>query len=141
MSKPSNRRLALQKLKEIAKKARNGRYLVKRGAMAWMEFPFAKYKYALSIQVDSRDWLAEQISADCALEFAAAIPGSEDLPEIDDELMDEFGDDADAIILEWLRWADDLGNVVAGFSAGKVTEFHDTDIRVQGLTAKFTIQL
>lgn len=140
MTQKSNQTLALESLKAIATKARNGSYFVKRGAIVWEEFPFEKFKRAISIQVDERDFMRPTNKAECALEFAAAIPGTDQHPGIDDGLMDEFLEDAEAIFRAWRQAMDSIGTFVLGFTPGKITEFHDVDYRVQGMTAKFTAE-
>lgn len=137
----SNLRLAMESLIGISRKARNGAYFVKRGAIVWEEFQFDRHPRAISIQVDERDFLRQTCRADCAIEFAAAIPGTAEIPEIDDGLMDEFTEDVEAIVRAWRAAADSVGSFVIGFTPGKITEFHDVDYRVQGVTAKFSIDI
>ena len=138
-AKKGNRQLAMDSLKAVAKKVRNGVYFVKRGAIVWGEFAFDKHARAISIQMDERDFMKATNRAECALEFAAAIPGTDEIPEIDDGLMEEFADDAEAILKACLADSDSVGNFILGFAPGKMAEFHDVDIRVQGLIVKFTI--
>ncbi len=141
MSTPkSNRRLAFDKLKELCRQARNGSYFAKRGVIVWVFFPWENYKRAISIQIDESDFMRSTNRADCAIEIAAKIPGEDELPEIDDALMDEFHEDLESILRAWLRASDEVGNFVAGFVPGKITEFHDIEERVQGITAKFTVE-
>lgn len=142
--KKSNFRLVMEALKAIAKKGAAGAYFVKRGAIVWEEFPFPKYPRAVSIQVDRRDFMKAENRADCAIEVAALIPGSDEVPEIDDGLMDEFTDLAEFIIGTLKRDlnpdnSDSIGAFAFGVFVGDITEFHDVDFRVQGITAKFSI--
>jgi len=141
MTKPSNRTLAFRSLKDISKKARNGAYFVKRGAVEWEIFPFPTFPLAISIQVSERTVGQEINKLDCAMEFGAPIPGKDEHPGIDDELMDRFDEDYEAIIAAWRKAADEAGNFVLAFAFGRAEEFHDADYRVQGVTYHFTISI
>lgn len=140
MSQKSNRRLAFDELKAIAKKSRNGSYFVKRGPIEWTSFEWGTLKRAISIQIDERDFMRSTNKLECALEFAAPVPEDAD-PGIDDGILDEFDEDLEAIMKAWIAAIDAIGNFVLGFTPGKISEFHDMDFRVQGMTAKFTIEL
>lgn len=141
MTQPSNRTLAFGSLKDICKKARNGAYFVKRGAVEWECFPFLSYPLVISIQVAERQVGAEINKFECAMEFVAPIPGKDDQAGIDDHLMDQFDEDYEAIIAAWKQAADGIGNFVLSFAFGRAEEFHDADYRVQGVTFHFTISI
>ena len=137
MSSP--RKVALDKVKELAKKVRSGGYFVKRGAINWTTWDFSKHPRAISIQLDrvSLFKVNGMNEGTITLEmFARMSSPKEVLPEIEDEVMDELLEDAEEIFLGLMSAEDKQGDSVVTKleqDSTEVVESHDTSLRVQGI--------
>jgi hypothetical protein len=142
MSSP--RAVAMEKIRDLASKVRNGSYFVKRGPIDWAAFPFSDYPRAIAIMIDSATFvkMSGQNEAQVALEMFLAVPESSARPQIDDGLMDELIADAESIVLELMR-AKDSADFPVVFRLSQETasfvEAHDMDMGVQGIIVNFTI--
>lgn len=142
MSQKSARRVALEAFKAAAKKVRNGAYFVKRGPINWAVFPFPKHPRAIAITIDTQDFLPHNgiHNAEVAIEMAAAMPGDDEEPGIDDGLMDDLTEDAEEIVRQLLTKQDALGDAVALKVVGRsIDEFHDSELRVQGVIVHLSV--
>lgn len=138
----SPRHVLLETIKTAAKKVRNGAYFVKRGPIDFIAFPFAKYPRAIAVSVDSQTFLPPNglYDAELSLTFAAEIPENPEDPGIDDGLMDQFTDDAEVIAHSLPSSVDIQGDAVALKVVGRsVEEFHDLDMRVQGVIVHLNV--
>jgi len=125
-------------------KLRGGRYLVKRGAMAWPSFDFEANPYAVAIMLDAIRPLTHGIGTPCRLAFEVGcrMPNPEEEPNIDDGLFDELIDDVERVVHElMLARSPGATEYSVTFSlkteSAVVAEWHDADLMIQGLT--FTI--
>lgn len=140
------RRLLLETLKASAKKVRNGRYFVKRGAINWTAFDFDKHRFAISIQMDDFGFIRVNgiKEATISMEVFARMREQKEveIPEIDDAITDEMVEDVERIIAELRQAADPQGDAVAlriDANSANIIEAHDVALRVQGVVTTFTV--
>lgn len=136
MSSP--RKVALDTVKALAKKVRSGAYFVKRGAINWTTWDFEKHPRAISIQLDRVTLFKVNGMNDgvITLEMFSRMSSKEVPPEIDDGVMDELLEDAEAIFLGLMSAEDKQGDSVVTKleqDSTEVVESHDTSLRVQGI--------
>ncbi len=140
MTTPGNFLLAMRAWKASAKKARNGRYAVRRGGVVWEAWDFTAYPFAISLQCEVRDFGRELNEGSVAIEIASAIPQDQSkVSEIDDEILDEMAADAEWILKDWKRSVDEIGAFIFKCPPGSIEELHDGEYRVQGIIAKTKI--
>lgn len=141
MSSP--RRVMLDTLKQICKDTRNGKYFVKRGAINWMSHDFAKMPEAISIQLDRVSLFKQSGINDgiITLEMFASMKTVKEVPEIEDEVMDQLLEDAEEIFTKLMQ-AEDGGDAIVlkmEQDSTEVVESHDVSLRVQGIVVSVPV--
>ena len=137
----SARKDVTQKVKELAKAARNGAYFVKRGYINWSSFPFEKYPRAIAILVDEENLFRDHTGfadARISLEIFTSIPDSDEDPQIDDGVLDELIDDARWIMESLEQSRNKQGDPIVfkmKRNTSSVVESHDATLMVQGIVA------
>lgn len=142
------RRVFCERWKEIAVQLRNGSYFVKRGAINWTTFPFDTYERAIAIMLDDGQLLRTQRShgmkpTRCSMEIFCRLPSDQEVPEIDDGLMDELLDDAESVVRDLLRSKDSSGDPVVfriDENTARFVEAHDVQVKVQGVVVMFNLE-
>lgn len=145
----SPRRVMAERWKELAGKARNSSYFVKRGAINWTTFDFETHGGAIALMIDDGSLFRVQSTRGmkpcrCSMEMFHRLPDPlMESPEIDDGLMDELLDDAEWIINELASSRDSSGDpVVFRIDRKSVTfvEAHDIEVKVQGIVVSFNME-
>lgn len=141
----SARRVVLDTAKEAAQNMRNQDYFVKRGQIHWAQFDFETRALAVAIICDDFTILSHRKpgvnSLQLSLEFATLIEDGAEI-EIDDQVIDNFTDDAHTILTALCTTQSEVDNIPVSFRLfnDKAIEFHDTDKRVQGLVVLVTVE-
>ena len=139
----SARRNLIAAFKDAAKTVRNGRYRVKRGFVNYVTFPYDKNPFVLAIQIPQEPFKATVVqdeasgttSAEMALEFSCLLPEGDTDPEINEDVLDEFVEDAREIVRQVLKRKDVANDDVAVNVVGREAEpFMSLDLGIQGLT-------
>ena len=138
----------MDSMKAKARTVRNGRYFVKRGAIDWTSHDFASKPFALSLQIDDGSLLRTASvrgmkSARISMEMFAPLPKAQDVPEIDDGLLDELIDDAEAIVLDLVMARDSSDDPIVfrvDETGARFVEAHDISLLVQGIVVTFNVQ-
>jgi len=144
----SARRVMCDRWKELAKEMRNGTYFVKRGAINWTTFSFEDHGAGIALMVDDGELLRTQRNkgmkpARCSMEITHRLPGEQESPEIDDGLMDELLDDAEWLITELMKSrtaGDDPVVFRIDENSVRFVEFHDIEVKVQGIVVTFNLE-
>lgn len=134
----------LTKLLDLCRKARNGEYYVKRGAVNWTTFPFDKRPRAISVQVDDFSILRQtgMNEGKLSLEMASRMAEETTDPQIDDTEIDRLISDAEGILYGLMKAVDKAGDSVLlrlDRESVNVVEFHDTSRMVQGIVVSFFV--
>lgn len=123
---------------------RGGSYFVKRGPIHWASFDFEELPKAVAILVDDLSFMKNDGINDANISFEVAArmaTGKES--EVDDGLLDEIIDDAIWVIRSLKQAKNSQGdNVIMRLSerTARITEWHDPDVRVQGVVASFQVE-
>jgi hypothetical protein len=117
---------------------------VKRGPIHWATFDFSAMPKAVAILVDDQSFIKEDGVNDANISFeVAARMATGQQPEVDDGLLDELIDDAIWVIRSLRQAKNGQGdNVILRLasSAARITEWHDPDVRVQGIVCPFQVE-
>lgn len=136
-------------LRYQAQLTRGGRYTVKRGAVNWAAWDFARSPYGIAICHDQGFIFGSGGKAGgrrgtVTLEMATPMRGAADKQEdgIEDLVLDELLEDAARIIDAVAGMSDSWGNpLLLGFMRSSATfmEYHDAARLVQGIVAEFEV--
>ena len=132
------RKVLIQNLKDACKQARNSRYYVKRGPIVWPSFNFEVRPYAISIGMDEFSMMRDINEGGIRMEFAASMDSEAE--EVDEDLMEEFIDDAHWIIRTVIDARNSQGDsVVLRLNLEEVSgfEFFDVRLGIQGVIVQF----
>ena len=134
-------------LKKLCQRAGAARYFVKRGFIDWRYWDYETKPWAISIMMDEQDLLSTdgsgRITATVTLESFTRIKG--EVAEIDDLTLDEMCEHVRDVVLKLQdeRSPSNLDYPIIfklEKSTSKIVEAHDADLKIQGLTASFTVQ-
>lgn len=140
----SARKVVADTLKVLCKRQRGRRYFVKRGVIEWATFDFGAHPRAIGIMFDEIEILRESgmYDAQVTLEMGVALPSAQEPVEVDDGLLDELIEDAEEILKALQQAANGSTEPVIfklATQTARVREWHDVDLRVQGVVASVTI--
>lgn len=134
----SSRKVMMDTFRKLCEEVRGGIHFIKRGPIDWSSFNFDENQRAIAILVDDTSFLKDINDASLSFEIAGRMIQPEDRPNLDDGLLDEMIDDAEWIIRSLIDSKDKQGDSVimkAGFNDARIVEFHDVQLRVQGIIA------
>lgn len=138
----SARRVVMDTLRQLWGDVRGGTYHVKRGPIYWPAWEFKNKPLAVAILADEIAPFKQMIPADLSFEIGAAMPEVESEIMIDDGILDEIVDDVEWVFRQLAQARDSKGdNVVlkADFDGSTVQEWHDPELRVQGVVARLSV--
>lgn len=130
-------------LREQWRAVRGGTYFVKRGPILWADFDFEAQPRAVAILIDDHTFLRDINDANVAFELGARMPSGRE-PEVDDGLLEELTDDAKWVIRQLVKGTDSVGDAVVlrlEHQSARIREWHDPDMKVQGVICTFLAAL
>jgi len=136
-------RVMAEYLREQWATVRNSTYFVKRGPILWAEFPFETRPKAASILIDDYTLFRDINAARVSFEVGARMPSGRE-PQVDDGLLEELTDDCRWVLRQLVKATDPVGNqIVLRFehSSARIREWHDPDMKVQGVICDFLAEL
>lgn len=128
----------MDRLRELCVEVRGGVHFVKRGPIDWAVFNFDAHDRAIAVLLDDHSFLGDINDASISFEIAGRMIQPEKSPDLDDGLLDEMIDDAEWIIRSLIDSDDSKGDPVilkANLLDARIVEFHDVQLRVQGIIA------
>ena len=134
----SPRKVMMDTFRQLCRDVRGGVYFTKRGPIDWSSFNCGEQERAIAILIDDHSFMKDINDASITFEIAGRMIQPEQRPDLDDGLLDEFIDDAEWIIRSLIDSVDTQGDPVvlkAGFADARIVEFHDVQLRVQGIIA------
>lgn len=119
-------------------------YFFKRGPIDYTAWPYETHPRVISMQIDESEMLKEFNNAVLTFELSTTIadaPGENEVLSIDDGIQDAMRGHLAFIITEMRKIvASDGDAFVIGMTFNQpVTEFHDTSLRMQGISYTFSI--
>lgn len=120
------------------------KYFFKRGPIDYTAWPFERYPWTLSMQIDESGMFKDINDAVLTFELSTRIadaPGDDDIQSIDDGIQDEMRGHLYYLITEMRKLVAESGDpLIIGMNHTQpVTEFHDTSLRIQGISYTFNI--
>lgn len=141
--------LLIDTLLEVCRALRGGAYQVHRGPIDWSNYPFDSTANGRAIAVmvdDANPFRSSGINdANLSVEIFGRMPTvrAGELATIDDRLMDQFQEDAVAIVdrLQQTRDASGVNPIVYKVrrASARLIEAHDVSLLVQGVIATFNV--
>lgn len=138
----SARKVTMDRLRALCEEVRGGVYFVKRGPIDWSSHNYDENQRAISILLDDHSFLKDINDASISLEFGGQMLRPDERPDMDDGLLDEMIDDAEWIIRSLIGSTNSQGdNIIlqAKIKDARIVEFHDAQLRVQGIVAFFEV--
>lgn len=134
-------------MQEKIKTLRDGRYTCKRGVINLEDLDFARFPFVWGILVDEAPLVrgrSGEMMIKTSFIIATSIEKAFQEQMLDDDVLEEFRDDAAAILWHLQSSTLPSGEVVAmrvdAINATSI-QFHDTEYRVQGIVVNFNFDV
>lgn len=120
------------------------KYFFKRGPIDYTSWPYDRHPWVMSMQIDESGMFKDINNAVLTFELSTRLadaPGDEETQSIDDGIQDEMRGHLYYLITEMRSLVAQSGDplVIGMTHTQPITEFHDTGLRVQGISYTFNI--
>lgn len=119
-------------------------YFFKRGPVDYTAWPYERFPWIMSMQIDESEMFKEITNAVLTFELSTVLadaPGDDEVMSIDDGIQDEMRGHIYFLITEMRKLVSANGDpLVVGMTFNQpLVEFHDSSSRMQGVSYTFSI--